>query len=91
MFDIGIAQEGAFSCDCEGAKCRLTLVRSSLYGYDRGTVLNPHEPQNHTDQGEHFFRFCIIFRKDLTAEWLEAATSSFLEPYPVIREGTKTA
>lgn len=83
---VGVIQDGAFGCDCETGRLRLTLVRSSLYGYDASVKLPPADPQRHTDLGEHRFRLCLMRQAGLDAPALDRETQAFLEPFMVIRE-----
>lgn len=85
--ELGLIQNGAFACDCTSERLRLTLVRSSLYGYHEPTILSKHDPQHHTDLGEHTFRLCLFPGEDLTNEEMEKRTAAFLEPFFQIREG----
>jgi hypothetical protein len=71
----------------EGHRLRLTLIRSSLYGYDQHTPLNPIDPQNLTDQGEHRFRLCLSTTQDFNEDQFDQLSQAFVEPYLVIREG----
>ncbi len=87
---LAVVQDGAFACDALGGRLRLTLVRSSLYGFDNSTQLPPGDPQRHTDQGVHRIRLCLLPRQNLGARQLERFATAFLEPYPVIREGRQT-
>jgi alpha-mannosidase len=84
---LAVVQDGAFACDALGGRLRLTLVRSSLYGFHDPTKLTPDDPQRHTDQGVHQIRLCLLPRQNLGARQLERFAAAFLEPYPVIREG----
>ena len=83
---LAVLQDGAFACDCETGRLRLTLVRSSYYGYDENQPLFDADPQQKTDQGEHHFRMCLLYGEPFTGEQLEQAAAAFLEPYWVIRE-----
>ncbi|MCP4401323.1 MAG: hypothetical protein GY801_28995, partial [bacterium] len=84
--NIAIIQDGAFACDDTPERLRLTLIRSSLYGYDYRTPLGAEDPQHHTDRGEHRFRFCIFSTQDLNAARLEQEALAYIEPYLAIRE-----
>jgi alpha-mannosidase len=83
---LAVVQDGAFACDAMTGRLRLTLVRSSLYGFHDPARLSPDDPQWHTDQGSHRIRLCLLPRQSLGARQLERFTAAFLEPYPVIRE-----
>jgi len=85
--DLGLIQNGAFACDCTSERLRLTFVRSSLYGYHDPTILSEHDPQHHTDLGEHTFWMCLFTGTDLSNEAMEKRTATFLEPFCLIREG----
>lgn len=84
---VAVVQDGAFACDCENGRLRLTLVRSSIYGYHDPFGLNPLDPQRLTDQGEHHFRLCLWTEPGLQEAAIEPFTAAFLEPCLVIREG----
>ncbi|NQU10140.1 hypothetical protein HQ590_05085 [bacterium] len=88
--DVAIIQDGAFACDCETGRLRITLVRSSIYGYDENTRLDPADPERQTDQGEHRFRLCFLTEPGLDTAKIEEVTAAFLEPCLVIREGYGT-
>jgi len=87
---VAVIQDGAFACDCENGRLRLTLVRSNIYGYHDPNKLYPDDPQRLTDQGEHRFRLCLWTEPGLHVEKIERFTAAFLEPCPVIREGYGT-
>ena len=55
-----ILQDGAFACDNDDARLRFTLIRSSVYGFHDPAKLDPHDPQQDTDQGIHRFSFCFL-------------------------------
>jgi hypothetical protein len=81
-----VVQKGAFSFDCLPERLRLTLIRSSFYGYDRGVKLDPSDPQMDTDQGRHDFRILILSGQKLDPAFLDRASEVFLEPFTLIRE-----
>ena len=83
---LAVLQDGAFAYDCRDGRLRLTLVRSSLYGYDGHAKLVPQDPQQHTDQGIHRFRLCLLPRRTFSAAALDRATLAFVEPLQVMRE-----
>jgi len=87
---VAVMQDGAFACDCENGRLRLTLVRSNIYGYHDPDILDPADPQRLTDQGEHRFRLCLLTAPGLDAPALDRFTAAFLEPCLVIREGYGT-
>lgn len=83
--DVAVAQDGAFAFDIESDRVRVTLVRSSLYGYDREWALDPLGPERHTDQGEHFFRFRFFF-DGFDPQEMDRRHAGLIEPLLVIRE-----
>jgi alpha-mannosidase len=83
---FGLVQDGAFACDCETGRLRITLVRSNIYCH-HGCPLPPLDPQTYTDLGRHHFRFCLISDPELTVEDLSARTAAFMEPCTMVREG----
>jgi alpha-mannosidase len=87
---VAVVQDGAFACDYATGRLRLTLVRSSLYGYHDPTTLGPADPQHPTDQGEHQFRVCLSPEQNLDVERLERLADAFQELYLIIREGRHT-
>jgi len=87
---VALIQDGAFACDCENGRLRLTLVRSNIYGYHDPNRLSPDDPQRLTDQGEHHFRLCLWTEPGLQTDKIDRFTAAFLEPCPVIREGYGT-
>jgi len=77
-----LLQDGAFAADRFEDTIRVTLVRSSYYGYHEPFTLDtlaPHEP---TDVGIHRFRFRFMRQ----ADDLDQAFAAFIEPYRVLRE-----
>lgn len=89
--DLGIIQDGAFAFDRWDDKLRITLVRSSLYGYDGADPFDPMGPLNHTDIGEHRFHMRLIRREGLTPADMDRMCADFLEPFYVLREGVAAA
>src|ERR1035437_7113170 len=83
---LGVLQDGAFAYDCKDGRLRLTLVRSSLYGYDGNVKLVPHDPQQHADQGIHKFRLRLLPLRKFNAAFLDRAALAFVEPLQVLRE-----
>ncbi len=83
---LAVVQDGAFAYDCLNGRLRLTLVRSSLYGYDIGCKLFPEDTQQHTDQGIHKFRLCLLPGRNFKEKELDQAALAFVEPLMVIRE-----
>jgi len=84
--NLGIVQDGAFAYDRIGDVLRLTLVRSSLFGYDQGWTIDRNGPVSNTDQGEHSFRFRFFKCENLIPEKMDALLASFIEPFRVMRE-----
>ncbi len=83
---VGILQDGAFACDLRQGMLRITLLRSSLYGYDQGYTPDALGPLRHTDQGWRRFRLRWYRDEQLQpAEW-DRRAAAFLEPCTVIRE-----
>ncbi|MCE5199525.1 MAG: hypothetical protein ABFD54_00935 [Armatimonadota bacterium] len=85
--ELGISQDGAFAVDRQGDKLRITLIRSSIYGYDKYWRVDPKGPINHTDLGEHEFRLRFVRQQGLKCEEMEHLTRAFVEPFRVIRDG----
>jgi alpha-mannosidase len=83
---LAVLQDGAFAYDCHRGRLRLTLVRSSLYGYDQGTKLAPHDIQQHTDQGIHQFRLCLMPQPNPSSVQLDRSALAFIEPFHLLRE-----
>lgn len=85
--DLGIVQDGAFAFDKIGRSLRITLIRSSLYGYHEPWEIDPLGPLWRTDLGEHRFKFRFFWGSDLSPSKMDMLSSSFLEPFHIIREG----
>jgi len=85
-WQFGLAQKGAFAFDAERSRLRVTLVRSSLYGYDQGNPVNPNLLYDRTDQGEHEFTFRFFAAKKIDDERLTKQGEILYEPPFVIRE-----
>lgn len=83
---LGILQTGAFAFDMQGSKLRITLIRSSLYGFHDPSPPDERAPLHPTDVGEHRFRFRFINLKDLEAEAMNRYWAAFMEPFRVIRQ-----
>lgn len=85
--ELGIVQHGAFAFDRCGDALRVTLVRSSLYGYDRHWKIDQLGPVEHTDIGEHRFKLRFFRRQGLTGADMDGLAAAFKEPFQVIRSG----
>lgn len=83
---MAVLQKGAFACDCLKGRLRLTLVRSSLYGFHDPAKLNPADPQPDTDQGMHFFKLVLLPEQQFDEKLLNSQTAILNEPFTVIRE-----
>ncbi len=83
--DLVILQDGAFAMDRVGGRIRITLVRSSLYGYDHRWAIDRLGPVSHTDQGEHAFRLRFMQAGDLSPAGIDALFAEFIEPFKVVR------
>lgn len=77
-----LLQDGAFAADRFDGSIRVTLVRSSYYGYHEPFELDRLAPLEPTDVGKHRFRFRFM----LQADDLDKAFAAFIEPYRVLRE-----
>jgi alpha-mannosidase len=89
LFSAAMCQKGAYAYDCNKNRLRITLVRSSYYGYDQGTPLNFQPPQRNTDLGMHEFEFRIYVGKDADGEIVDRAGFEMHEPFWVIQEAGK--
>ena len=89
--DLGFAliQNGAFACDYDNGKLRINLVRSSLYGFHDPYKINNKNPQLHTDQGGHDFKFLILPNTKFNEKDLDKHAEIFLENFASITEGYK--
>jgi hypothetical protein len=83
---VAIAQDGAFAFDRLPGSIRITLVRSSLYGYDKGWKLDPLGPLYNTDMGEHSFRLRFFFGDNQSAQEMDRRHAALVEPFAVIRD-----
>ena len=80
-------QKGAYAYDCENSRLRITLVRSSHYGYNIGPKpLDYRLPQYHTDLGEHRFTGRLYLGKAMDEELLNRIMFEMYEPFLLIRE-----
>jgi alpha-mannosidase len=86
---FALIQDGAFACDYSKGKLRINLVRSSLYGFHDPYVINNINPQLHTDQGVHNFKFLLLPNYDYKVNELNKQTEIFLEDFVCITEGYK--
>lgn len=84
--NLGVCQDGAFAFDSKNNHVSVTLVRSNLYGWDITSTVDRLGPLNHTDLGEHSFKFRFFLDKDLTEDKMEENLATFIEPFNVIRE-----
>lgn len=89
FFSVAVCQKGAYAYDCNKNRLRVTLVRSSYYGYDQRTPLNFQLPQKHTDLGTHEFEFRIYVGKDADGEIVDGAGFEMHEPFWAIQEAGK--
>ena len=83
---MAVIQKGAFACDALNGRLRLTLVRSSLYGFHDPTKLNPDDPQFDTDMGPHSFKLIMLPCQKLDEEYFNRMSEILYEPFTVIRE-----
>lgn len=81
-----VVQDGSFACDARNSKFRITLVRSSVYAYDKKTALHPNDPERYTDTGEHHFVMRLLNDNGLDEALLNRTVDEFVERIPVIRE-----
>ena len=88
---LAVLQDGAFAFDCTHGRLRLSLVRSSLHGYNRNVKLSPHDIQQHTDQGMHRFRLCLLPQQKLNSAALDRSALAFVEPFHILRETKQRA
>lgn len=77
-----VLQDGAYAADRFDDAIRITLVRSSYYGYHDPNELDRLSPLEPTDIGKHRFRF--RFMRDCAD--MDKAFASFIEPFRVLRE-----
>jgi len=77
-----VLQDGAFAADRFDDSIRITLVRSSYYGYHDPNELDRLSPLEPTDIGKHRFRLRFMRHCDD----LDQAFASFVEPFQVLRE-----
>jgi len=83
---FAVMQKGAFACDCLNGRLRLTLVRSSIYGFHDPAKLNPADPQLDTDVGRHGFNLILSPCQNRDDDYLIRASAILNEPLTVIRE-----
>ena len=83
---FAVAQKGAFACDCLKNRLRLTLIRSSLYGYEAGREVLETDPQTDTDMGVRQFKILLLPDQKLDAGYFDRASEILNEPFTVIRE-----
>ncbi len=83
---LALLQDGAFAFDRTGDRLRVTLVRSSYYGFHDPWELDRKGPLNPTDLGLHTFRFRFMKGCGLGAPEMDRALAAFVEPFKVVRE-----
>jgi len=83
---MAIFQKGAFACDCLNGRFRLTLVRSSLYGFHDPARLDPNDPQFDTDMGRHSFNLIMLPCQKLDEDYFNRMSEILNEPFTVVRE-----
>ncbi|MFA6292179.1 MAG: glycoside hydrolase family 38 C-terminal domain-containing protein, partial [Victivallales bacterium] len=76
-----VLQKGAFACDCLNGRIRLTLVRSSVYGYHDPAKLNPNDPQLDTDIGRHNFSLVLLPCQKLDEAHFDRMAEILNEPF----------
>ncbi|MBO4548009.1 MAG: hypothetical protein J5758_02230, partial [Abditibacteriota bacterium] len=87
MGRLGICQKGAYAFSRENSRdIAVTLVRSSIFGYDGGFRPDYSGQIHHTDMGEHDFALRVF--RDVSPGELERETRIFTEPFSVIRENS---
>lgn len=83
---LAVIQKGAYACDCLNGRLRLTLVRSSIYGFHDPAKLNPNDPQLDTDMGRHCFNLLLLPCQKLDEDYFNRTSETLNEPFTVIRE-----
>ena len=83
---MAVVQNGAFACDCLNGRIRLTLVRSSLYGFEDNREVFAIDPQHDTDLGPRHFKVRFLPGVELDAERFDRTAEILNEPFTVIRE-----
>jgi alpha-mannosidase len=81
-----VIQDGSFGCDARDNRFRITLVRSSVYAYDKKTALYPNDPERYTDTGEHHFVMRLLNDNGQDEALLNRTVDEFVERILVIRE-----
>jgi len=85
--DLGICQKGAFAYHKnEDGKICVTLVRSSIFGWDMGWKRDLKGHENHTDLGEHNFTFRFFMEENLNEKTMNENLALLTEPFNVMRE-----
>ena len=83
---MAVVQKGAFACDCLNGRIRLTLLRSSLYGFEDNREVFSIDPQHDTDLGPHHFKIQFLPGVELDVERFDRMAEVLNEPLTVIRE-----
>ena len=83
---LAIVQKGATACDCLNGRVRLTLIRSSLYGFEDNREVFAIDPQHDTDIGPRSFRMQFIPDEGFNVSRLDQGVDRLNEPFSVIRE-----
>jgi alpha-mannosidase len=83
---LAVVQKGAFACDCLDGRLRLTLIRSSLYGFEDGREVLEPDPQHDTDFGLREFALRLLPDAPADTAALDRLADVLNEPFIVIRE-----
>jgi hypothetical protein len=83
---LAVIQHGAYACDSVAGRLRLTLLRSSLYGFEDRREVFDIDPQHDTDLGPRRFRVQFLPGIPCDAARLDQAAAILNEPLTVIRE-----
>jgi hypothetical protein len=83
---LSVVQYGAYACDSTAGRLRLTLLRSSLYGFEDRREVFDIDPQHDTDLGPRRFRVQFLPGIPCDAARLDQAAAILNEPLTVIRE-----
>ncbi len=79
---VYVLQDGAFAADRFDDTLRITLVRSSYYGFHDPFDLDRLSPLEPTDIGKHRFRLRFM----MNSSDLDQDFAAFIEPFHVLRE-----